>query len=106
MNDAIELVLSAILTLVALVVQFIGIADFMLGAVMARLGLPHPVQIIFLVVCALWLVGLAFRLLGRVFAALIIVLLLMMVVHPRMHGVKIPDIRIPSTFQNIGGVHI
>jgi drug/metabolite transporter superfamily protein YnfA len=100
MDHAIHLLVSAILTLAALVMEAIGLADSFLAALMTRAGVPPNAQIILLVVAAIWLTVMAFRVFGRIFAALIIVLLILLIVH-RM----LPH-PIPPTGPTTGAVHV
>ena len=86
MNHAINLVVSAILTLAGLVMEVIGIADGFLVTLMSSAGLPPLLQVVILIGVALWLVVLAFHLLGRVFALLILVLFVLLIVHWVMPG--------------------
>jgi hypothetical protein len=103
MNHAIDLLVAAILTLAGLVMEAVGFVDSFLATLMTRAGVPPNAQIILLVVAAIWLMVMAFRLLGRVFAALIIVLLILLVVHrlfPQADHVEQPN---SST---AGSIHI
>jgi hypothetical protein len=101
MDHAINLLLAAILTLAGLVMEAVGVADSFLATLMTRLGVPPNAQIILLVVAAIWLTVMAFRLLGRVFAALIIVLLLLLVIH-RM----VPHADHPGQPTPAGAIHV
>jgi vacuolar-type H+-ATPase subunit I/STV1 len=105
MSHAINLVVSAILTLAGLVMEVIGVIDGFLVMLMTSAGLPPLVQILILVGVALWLVVAAFNVLGRVFALLILILVLLLVVHWLMHGGvghqlhPMPDLHIPGARQ-------
>jgi len=90
MDHAINLVVFAILTLAGLVMEGIGFLDGVLASVMTALHVPANAQIILLVVAAVWLAVLAVRALGGVFAALIIVLLVLLLVHRVLPGLKAP----------------
>jgi drug/metabolite transporter superfamily protein YnfA len=101
MDHAINLLVSAILTLAALVMEAVGLADAFLAALMTRVGVPQNAQIILLVVAAIWLTVMAFRLFGRIFAALIIVLLILLILHRLL-----PHPALPVTPPTAGAVHI
>jgi hypothetical protein len=105
MNHATNLLVSAILTLAGLVMEAIGIADAFLAALMIKLGLPAPVQIIFLVVAAVWLIVIAFRLLGRIFAVMFIVLLILLVIHRAMPSAADHVFRLAPGPDAAGTVH-
>ncbi len=96
MDHAINLVIFAILTLAGLVMQCIVFLDGLLARVMTALHVPGNAQIILLVVAAVWLAVLAMRALGRVFAALIIVLLVLLLLHQAMPGLKPPLAHFPA----------
>jgi hypothetical protein len=105
MNHAIDLVVSAILTLAGLVMELIGIIDGFLASLMSSAGLPPLLQVLILIGAALWLVVMAIRALGRVFAVLIVILLLLLVVHRIMPGMAVhpfnlaPGLHLPGTTQ-------
>ncbi|HEY1857302.1 hypothetical protein [Acidocella sp.] len=86
MTHAINLVVSAILTLAGLVMELIGVIDGFLVTLMTSVGLPPLLQVLILIGVALWLVVAAFRVLGRVFALLILILVVLLLVHWMMHG--------------------
>lgn len=106
MTHAINLVVSAILTLAGLVMELIGVIDGFLVTLMTSVGLPPLLQVLILIGVALWLVVAALRLLGPVFALLILVLFLLLLVHWVMPGSAVhrnypmPALHIP------GGVKI
>jgi len=95
-THAIDLIVFVILTLAGLVMTFIGFIDSLLAGLMTSAGIPPNVQGILLVVAALILVVFALRAFGRVFAALIIVLLVLLVVHKMVPGVAVPMGHTPS----------
>jgi hypothetical protein len=90
MLHAINLIIFAIMTLASVVMAFIAFIDSFLAALMNSAGIPPNVQLILLVVAAVILVIVAVRALGRVFAGLIIVLLLLLVVHKAFPALDIP----------------
>lgn len=90
MSHAIKVVASVILMLVRLVMEFIAYIDRLLVGLMNAGHIPENVQTILLVVVALALVFLAIRILGGVFATLIIILLLLLVVHKVDPGLAMP----------------
>lgn len=96
MDHAINLIIFAILTLAGLVMEGIGFVDGLLARVMTALHVPANAQIILLVVAAVWLAVLAIRALGGVFAALIIVLLVLLLLHQALPGMKPPQAHFPA----------
>jgi hypothetical protein len=99
LEHAINLVIFAILTLAGLVMECIGFLDGWLARVMTALHVPANAQIILLVVAAIWLAVLAIRALGGVFAALIIVLLVLLLLHQALPGMKPPRAHFPAPAQ-------
>ena len=105
MTHAINLVVSAILTLAGLVMELIGVIDGFLVMLMTSVGLPPLLQVVILIIVALWLVVTAFHLLGRVFALLILTLFALLLVHWVMHGGvghglnPLPGLHIPGARQ-------
>src|ERR1700734_122936 len=81
MNHAIDLVGSALLTLVGLVLTLAGIVDGFLVTVMSAVGLPPLLQLLILIAAAIWVVLVALRLLGGVFALLLLILFMLLLVH-------------------------
>ena len=96
MDHAINLIIFVIMTLASLVMTVIGFIDSILAAAMSSAGIPPNVQIILLAVAAIILVVFALRALGRLFAALIIVLLVLMLVHRVFPGLEVPHGHIPA----------
>jgi hypothetical protein len=96
LDHAINLIIFAILTLAGLVMEGIGFVDGLLARVMTALHVPANAQIILLVVAAVWLAVLAIRALGGVFAALIIVLLVLLLLHQALPGMKPPQAHFPA----------
>ena len=95
MTHAIELVVFAILTLAGLVMGVIGFLDGLLAAWMTAAGIPPGTQGILLAVAVVVLVIFALRLLGRIFGALVIVLLVLLLAHKIFPGVHAPQERPP-----------
>src|ERR1700733_5170823 len=81
MNHAIDLVGSALLTLVGLVLTLAGIVDGFLVTLMSAVGLPPLLQLLILIAAAIWVVLVALRLLGGVFALLLLILFMLLLVH-------------------------
>ncbi len=84
MNDpvlqhAINTVTGAVLALVALIMELIGMAEATLATFMSRAGLPANMQVALLIVFALLLVIFALRAFGGVIAVLLLVLLTLFV---------------------------
>lgn len=96
MDQAINLVIFALLTLAGLVMDAIAFIDRLLAHVMTALHVPTNAQIILLVVAALYLAVMAIRALGGVFAALIIALLILLLLHQAVPGMKIPPAHLPA----------
>ncbi|MCF3947957.1 hypothetical protein AiwAL_12740 [Acidiphilium sp. AL] len=102
MTHATDVVVSVILALAGLVMDFVAYIDGLLAALMTSGGIPPNVQTILLVVVAVSLVILAIRVLGRLFAALIIVLLL---VHKLFPGMEVPQGHPPAWLHLPGWPH-
>ena len=81
MNHAIDLVVSALLTLAGLVMALVSAIDSVLGAAMSAVGLPPLLQFLVLIGVAIWVLVVALRLLGRVFALLLLILFVLLLVH-------------------------
>jgi hypothetical protein len=105
MTHAINLIIFAILTLAALVMDFIGIVDGFLASLMNSAGIPPNAQIILLVVAAVFLVILALRALGGIFGALIIVLLVLLLMHRSFPKMEIPQAHLPAGLNIPGQMH-
>jgi len=96
LDQAINFVIFALLFLAGLVMEVIGFIDHLLAHLMTALHVPANAQIILLVVAALYLAVMAIRALGGVFAALIIALLVLLLLHQAVPGMKIPPARLPG----------
>jgi hypothetical protein len=81
MDHAIAVITSIIYALAGLVMQLIAFIDGLLIGFMNDLHVPPHIQTILLVVVAIALIIMAIRLLGGVFATLIVILLLLLVLH-------------------------
>ena len=83
----------------------VGVIDGFLASLMTSAGLPPLLQVLILAGAALWLVVMAIRALGRVFAVLIVILLLLLVVHRIMPGMAVhpfhlaPGLHVPGAIQ-------
>jgi hypothetical protein len=105
-THAINFVLSIIFTLAELVLEAIGVADVFLAGLMRGAHVPPNLQIAVLIIVALMLVAFAIRTLGRIFAVLLIVLLVLLIAD-RMHpGMAIPHSLLPPQWLQSGSVHI
>jgi hypothetical protein len=96
LDQAIGFIIFVLLTLAGLVMEFIGFVDGLLGSLMTALHVPENAQLILLVVVALWLVVLAFRALGGVFGALLLVLLVLLLLHQALPGMHVPPAHYPE----------
>ena len=96
MTHAIDLLVTIILALAGLVMEVIGAIDGLLAALMTSAGIPPQVQLILLIAMALVLVIAAIRLLGGIFAGLIVVLLVLLVVHQLLPGMEVPNFHQPG----------
>ena len=105
MTHATDVVVSVILALASLVMDFVAYIDGLLAALMTSGGIPPNVQTILLVVVAVGLVVLAIRVFGRVFAALIIVLLVLLLVHKLFPGMEVPQGHPPAWLHLPGRLH-
>ena len=105
MSHAIDLVVSAILTLAGLVMALVGAIDGFLVMVMSAAGLPPLLQLLILLAVAIWVVIVALRLLGGVFALLLLILFMLLLMHWVMPGSAgygphpLPGLRLPGTTQ-------
>jgi hypothetical protein len=105
MSHAIDLVVSAILTLAGLVMAVVGAIAGFLATVMSAAGLPPLLQLLIIVAAAIWVVVVALRLLGGVFALLLLILFALLLVHWVMPGSAGhwhhpgPGMHIPGTIQ-------
>jgi len=81
MNHAIAVITSIIYALADLVMQFIAFIDGFLIRLMNDIHIPPQIQTILLFVVALALVIFAIRVLGGIFATLIVILLLLLLLH-------------------------
>jgi len=95
MDHAINLIIFVIFTLAGLVMSIIGYIDSFLAALLTSAHVPPNAQIILLAVVAVGLVVLAIRLLGRVFAALVVVLLLLILVRQTFPKLEVPQAHLP-----------
>ncbi len=105
MNHAIDLVSSALLLLAGLVMQVIGVCDTYLSGLMTQSGMPRALQPIVLIVVAVMLLVFAIRLLGRLFGALILVLLVLLMLHRGRPELVAPNLPSPPA-HNQGDVQI
>jgi hypothetical protein len=96
LDHAISLVIFALLLLAGLVMQVIGCIDGVLAHVMTALHVPANAQIILLVVAAVYLAVIAIRALGGVFAALIIALLVLLLLHQSFPRMQVPPAHLPG----------
>jgi hypothetical protein len=87
MPNAIEIVVTAILTLCVLVLHAIGFVDRGLGGAMTGAGIDPQRQMLVLAVLTIVMVGIALRFLGGLLAALLLVLLLLLLLHHAMPDV-------------------
>jgi hypothetical protein len=102
-THAINMLVLVILTLAGLVMEFIGFIDGILAAAMTSMGIPPNAQAILLLVAAIVLVVFAIRAFGRIFAALIIVLLVLLVVHKVFPGMQVPRGPTPAWLHAVPG---
>jgi hypothetical protein len=86
MTHAIDLVIAALLTLAGLVMAVVGAIDGFLVTVMSAAGLPPLLQLLIIIAVGIWVVVMALRLLGGVFALLLLILFVLMLVHWLMPG--------------------
>ena len=86
MTHAIDLVVSTILTLAGLVMAVAGAIDGFLVTVMSAAGLPPLLQLLIIIIAGIWVLVLALRLLGGVFALLFLILFVLLLVHWLMPG--------------------
>jgi hypothetical protein len=94
-THAIDLLVVMILALAGLVMGAIGFLDGLLAAAMQAVGIPDNAQTVLLAVAAIALIVFAVRALGRVFATLIIVLLVLVLVHKIFPGMQVPQGQTP-----------
>lgn len=105
MSHAIALVVSAILTLAGLVMALAGVIDGFLVTVMSAVGLSPLLQLLILIAVAIWVVVASLRLLGGVFAVLLLILFMLLLMHWVMPGSAghwpqpTPGLHIPGTLQ-------
>jgi hypothetical protein len=81
MTNAIDLVVTAILTLFVLVLHVIGAVDRSLGGAMTGAGIEPNQQFVILAILTILMVGIALRFLSGLIAALLLVLLVLLLVH-------------------------
>ncbi len=91
MTHAIDLLVLTIFALAGLVLGVIGFIDGILSAMMQAVGIPGNAQTVLLTVAAIALIIFAVRAFGRVFATLIIVLLVLILVHKIFPGMQVPQ---------------
>lgn len=91
MNNAINVIISVILAIAGLVMDFVAYIDGLLARMMSAIGIPANVQTILLVVVAALLIVAAVRLFGGVLAALILVLLVLLLVNKIDPGLTVPQ---------------
>ncbi|HQT47479.1 MAG TPA: hypothetical protein PLY97_09680 [Acidocella sp.] len=96
MTHAINLIIFIILSLANLILAVVGFFDGLLAAVMSTLGIPPNAQLILLAVAAVLLIVYAVRALGRIFAALIIVLLVLLMLARVFPHMTVPHGHVPS----------
>jgi hypothetical protein len=86
MTHAIDLVVAALLTLAGLVMAVAGAINGFLVTIMSAAGLPPLLQLLVIVAVGIWVVVMALRWLGGVFALLLLILFVLMLVHWLMPG--------------------
>ncbi len=96
MDHAIDLVIGLLLLLCTLVLEAVGFVDGVLGSLMTRMGIDPNAQIALLIGVSVILVVLVIRKLGVLFAALIIILLVLVLAHRVMPGMTVPQFNLPG----------
>ena len=91
MSNAINVIVSVILAIAGLVMDFVAYIDGLLARMMTAIGIPANVQTILLVIVAALLIVLAVRLFGRFLAALIVVLLVLLLISKIDPGLTVPQ---------------
>jgi hypothetical protein len=105
-THAINVVISIIFILAGFVLEAIGVADTFLAASMTAAGVPPQLQIAVLILVALLLMVFAIRVLGRVFGALLIILLVLLIAERLQPGLHMPRSLLPGQWPQFGSVHI
>ncbi len=103
MDHAIDLVIGLLLLLCTLVLEAVGFVDGVLGSLMTRMGIDPNAQIALLIGVSVILVVLVIRKLGVLFAALIIILLVLVLAHRVMPGLAVPQFNLPGQQSLPGG---
>jgi hypothetical protein len=96
LDHAIDLVIGLLLLLCTLVLEAVGFVDGVLGSLMTRMGIDPNAQIALLIGVSVILVVLVIRKLGVLFAALIIILLVLLLAHRVMPGLAVPQFNLPG----------
>lgn len=96
MTHAINLIIFMLFTLAGLVMAVVGFVDGILASAMNAAHVPANAQSILLFVAAACLVVLAIRALGRILAALVIVLMLLLLLHKSYPGMEVPQGHVPA----------
>lgn len=89
MDHAIDLVVTAILFICGLVFEFVGFIDGWVARLMLSVGIPPGVQLLILIVVAIVVIAYVFRVLGRLLAGLVLVLLVLLVLHKAFPDVQV-----------------
>ncbi|MHB1303810.1 MAG: hypothetical protein ACYCZB_10100 [Acidiphilium sp.] len=105
MTHAIDVIVSVILALVALVMEFVAYVDGLLARLMTSGGIPADLQTILLVVVAAVLIVAAIRVFGRILAALIVILLVLLLVNKLDPGLMVPHGNPPAWLHVPGQPH-
>ena len=101
MDHIISLLTFLLLTLLGLVLDVIGFIDGLLSTLLSTLGVPLNAQGPLLIIAAIMLAIAAWRLLGGLIGALLIVLFLLLLLHPHMphdwmHNTTPPTLNLPG----------
>lgn len=105
MTHAIDVIVSVILALVALVMQFVAYVDGLLARLMTSAGIPADLQTILLVVVAAVLIVAAIRVFGRILAALVVILLVLLLINKLDPGLTVPHGHPPAWLHVPGQLH-
>lgn len=82
MDHIIGLIILILLALLGIVLQVIGFLDGLLSVALSSIGIPQHAQEPLLIVAAVLLAVAAFQLLGRLVAALLLALFVLMLIYP------------------------
>ncbi|MDE8346141.1 MAG: hypothetical protein POH28_08240 [Acidocella sp.] len=96
MTHAINLIVFLLLTVAGLVMAVTGFIDGLLASAMTAAHVPANAQTILLFIAAACLVVFAIKALGRVLAALVIVLLVLLLLHKTDPGLGMPQGHVPA----------